>query len=195
MSSLPKLWYTPEQYLEMDRQAEFKSEYLAGQILAMAGASEEHNIITLNVTTDLRVQLRGGPCRPFSGDMRVSVGGADMYVYPDVVVVCGERQYADDRRDVLLNPTLIVEVLSPTTEAFDRGDKFVGYRQSKSLQEYVLIAQDRPHVEQYVRQPDGRWLLSEAQGLQAVVDLPSIQARLALSEVYDGVPFGSAGEE
>src|SRR5205085_5736773 len=119
MAALPKTFYTPEEYLALDRAAEFKSEYHAGEIFAMAGASEEHNVISLNVATEFRIRLRGGPCRPFSADMRVSLGEAELYAYPDVVVVCGERQFGDGRRDVLLNPTLIVEVLSPTTEAYD----------------------------------------------------------------------------
>jgi len=187
MAPLLKAPYTPEQYLALDREAEFRSEYFAGEMLAMAGASEDHNTITLNVATELRVQLRGGPCRPFSVDMRVRAG--DLFAYPDVVVVCGERRFADDRRDVLLNPTAIVEVLSPSTEAYDRGTKFEAYRGVQSLQEYVLIAQDRPHVDQYLRQPDGRWLLSEAVGLEATIHLSSVGCDLALSEVYDGVSF------
>ena len=116
----------------------------------------------------------------------------DRYTYPDVTVVCGERQFADGRRDVLLNPTLVVEVLSPSTEAYNRGEKAAAYRQLASLQEYLLIAQDRPHVEQYTRQPDGRWLLTEADNLAAVLRLPSIQCDLALADVYDGVSFEPA---
>jgi Uma2 family endonuclease len=184
MAALPNAAYSPEEYLALDRAAEFKSEYHAGEILAMAGASENHDTIAVNVLTELRSRLKGGPCRPFSSDMRVHIPAADRYTYPDVTVVCGERQFADGRRDVLLNPTLVVEVLSRTTEAYNRGEKAAAYRRLPSLEEYLLIAQDRPHVEQYTRQPDGRWLLSEAEGLQAIVHLPSIGAGLALSEVY-----------
>jgi Uma2 family endonuclease len=189
MSASPKIHYTPEEYLAMERQAPFKSEYHAGEIFAMAGASEEHNIITINLTVALASQLRGGPCRPFAADMRVRVGPADLYAYPDVVVVCGERRFADEQRDVLLNPSVIVEVLSPGTEGYDRGDKFAGYQHLESLQEYLLVAQDRPHVEQYTRQADGRWLLSEATHLEAVIHLSSLGADLALSEVYADVNF------
>jgi Uma2 family endonuclease len=192
VSALLKSLYTPEEYLELDRAAEFKSEYVAGEICAMAGASEEHNVITVNAAAELRKRLRGGPCRPFSGDMRVSIGAADMYVYPDVLVVCGERQYTGDRRDTLLNPSVIIDVLSPTTEAFDRGDKFAGYRRLDSLKEYVLIAQDRPHVELYTRQPDGRWLLSEVDGLLEALELSSLKCGLPLAEIYDGVDFEAA---
>jgi Uma2 family endonuclease len=189
MAALPQAFSTPDEYLALDRAAEFKSEYHAGLILAMAGASEAHNIISLNVAAELRARLRCGPCRPFSADLRVRVGEADLYAYPDVVVVRGERQYADGRRDVLLNPTLIVEVLSSTTEAYDRGEKFKGYQTLESLQEYLLIAQDQPHVEQYTRQADGRWTLSEAADLAAVLHLSSIGCVLVLTEVYDGVDF------
>ena len=192
MSALPKAVYTPEEYLALDREAEFKSEYHAGEIFAMAGASENHDMIAVNVLTELRAQLRGGPCRPFSADMRVQIPEADRYTYPDVTVVCGERQFADGRRDVLLNPTLVVEVLSPSTEAYNRGDKAKAYRQLASLREYLLIAQDRPHVEQYTRQADGRWLLSEADQLEAVVHLASIRCDLTLADVYEGVSFEPA---
>jgi Uma2 family endonuclease len=189
MSAAPKLRYTAEEYLEIDRSAEFKSEYVAGEIFAMAGGSENHNTITFNLSGLLHSQLHGGPCRGFAGDMRVSAGEGEMYVYPDVGVVCGERRFVDERRDVLLNPAVIVEVLSPTTEAFDRGDKFEGYRRLKSVHDYLLVAQDRPHIEHYTRQSDGRWLLSEAGGLETEITLPSIRCTLRLSEIYDGVDF------
>ena len=192
MSALPKAVYTPEEYLALDREAEFKSEYHAGEIFAMAGASENHDTITVNVTVSLGSQVRGGPCRLSTADMRVHLPEADRYTYPDVTVVCGERQFADGRRDVLLNPTLVVEVLSPSTEAYNRGDKAKAYRQLASLQEYLLIAQDRPHVELYTRQADGRWLLSEADQLEAVVHLASIRCDLTLADVYEGVSFEPA---
>src|SRR5439155_1172548 len=192
MSVLPKAVYTSEEYLAVDREAEFKSEYHAGEIFAMAGASENHDTITVNVTVLLGSQVRGGPCRLSTADMRVRIPAADRYAYPDVTVVCGERQFADGRRDVLLNPTLVVEVLSPSTEAYNRGEKAAAYRQLASLQEYLLIAQDRPHVEQYTRQPDGRWLLSETDDMAAAVHLPSIGCDLALADLYDGVTFGPA---
>jgi Uma2 family endonuclease len=190
MSAAPKLRYTPEEYLEIDRAAEYKSEYVAGEIFAMAGASEDHNTISFNLIGLLHSQLRGGPCRGFGADMKVSAGQGELYVYPDIVVVCGERQFLDERRDVLTNPTLIIEVLSSTTESFDRGDKFEGYRRLESLQGYVLIAQDRPHVEDYTRLGDGRWVLAEAGGLEAEIALSSIRCTIRLSEIYDGVSFG-----
>src|SRR3989442_2206015 len=144
MTALPKKRYTPEEYLAIDRQAPFKSEYHAGEIFAMAGASERHNLIRVNLAAALVSQLRGGPCRPFAADMRVKIDPADLYVYPDVVVVCGERRYADDLRDVLLNPTVIVEVLRPATEGYKEEEKWrrrlSSYEQLESLQEYLLVS-------------------------------------------------------
>ena len=188
MSAAPKPYITPEQYLALERQAETKSEYFAGEIFAMAGASPEHSLISSNVLGDLWSQLREGPCTVYNSDMKVR-STQEHYAYPDVTVVCGEAQFGGEEREVLLNPTLIVEVLSPSTEAWDRGGKFEQYRQRESLQEYVLIAQDRPHVERYARQADGQWLLTEVNGLEAVLALPSIGGEFALAEVYRKVTF------
>jgi Uma2 family endonuclease len=188
MSAAPKPHITPEQYLTMERQAEFKSEYFAGEIFAMAGGSKEHNRISGNVFGLLWSQLRGRQCTPYNSDMKVRVAG-ELYTYPDVTVVCGEEEFADEETDVLLNPTLIVEVLSPTTEAWDRGGKSEQYRQRESLQEYLLVAQDRPHIERYTRQASGEWLLTEVNGMEAVLTLPSIGCELPLSEVYGNIAF------
>ncbi len=179
--------YTPEEYLALERQAQCKSEYYAGEIFAMAGASRWHNLIVANVVGELRAQLKGRPCTTYPSDMRVKVSATGLYTYPDVIVVCGEAEFEDNQQDTLLNPTLIVEVLSDSTEAYDRGGKFAHYRKLPSLMEYVLIAQTKPHIEHYVRQPDNRWLLSEADSLSDTVHLPSIDCRLALAEVYDKV--------
>ncbi len=188
MSAAAKPYVTPEQYLALERQAETKSEYFAGEIFAMAGSSPVHSLITVNATVELAQQLREKPCNVYNSDMKVRAT-EDHFAYPDVTVVCGEEQFAEEERDVLLNPTLIVEVLSPTTEAWDRGGKFEQYRQRESLQEYVLIAQDRPHVERFARQASGQWLLTEMNGLEAVLSLPSIGGELALTEVYRKVTF------
>ena len=188
MSAAPKPFITPEQYLARERQAETKSEYFAGEVFAMAGGSSEHSLIAVNFTVALGPQLREKPCTMYNSDMRVRVA-EDLYAYPDVTVVCGEAQFDDEERDVLLNPTLVVEVLSSSTETWDRGGKFERYRQRKSLQEYVLIAPDRPHVERFTRQRDGQWLFSEVNGREAVLDLPAIGCELALSEVYLKVEF------
>lgn len=189
MSALEKPRYTPEQYLEWERAAPVKSEYFDGQIFAMAGASLEHNLITLNIGGEVRQQLKGRPCLTFSNDMRVKVSESGLYTYPDVVVVCGERTFSDAVQDTLENPTVIFEVLSPTTEAYDRGAKFAQFRRLPSLQEYVVVSQTEFLVEQFVRQADGNWLFLEASGEAASVSLPTLAVTLPLSEIYDRVEF------
>lgn len=190
MPSQPKPRYTPEEYLTLERKAEYKSEYFAGEIFAMSGASEQHNLIAGNVFAALHAQFRNRPCKVYANDMRVKVSPTGLYTYPDVVALCGEPQFDDEQKDTLLNPVVIIEVLSPSTEAYDRGDKFGHYRKLTSLAEYVLISQEKPHIEHYVRQPDNQWLLSEASSLQDTVQLPSINCTLMLAEVYDKVEVG-----
>lgn len=175
---------TPEEYLALERKAQYKSEYLNGEIFAMSGASREHNLISMNIGATLHGQLRERPCEVYSGDMRVQVRPTGLYTYPDVVVVCGEPRFADAELDTLLNPTLIVEVLSPSTEDYDRGTKFEHYRTLTSLQEYVLVAQDRCHVVHYTRQADNTWVLSETTRKDDQILLPSIACHLSLAEVY-----------
>jgi len=178
---------TPEEYLERERQAEFRSEYAAGEVFALAGASEPHNLLVTNCVAELRQQLKGRPCKLFANDMRVHLPKAERYVYPDLAVVCGEALFTDAHRDTLINPTLIIEILSPSTEAYDRGAKFESYRTLDSLRTYLLIAQDRVHVEVFERREDGRWLLSEAKRREDEVALPTVGCKLSLREVYDGV--------
>jgi Uma2 family endonuclease len=193
MSAQPKIKLTAEEYLAIERRAEYKSEYHDGETFAMAGASPAHNAITMNVGTQLNLQLRNRPCVVFSGDQRIRVEAADLFTYAGVTVVCGKPQFRHDGQlDNLLNPTLIVEVLSPSTEGYDRGDKFADYRLLESLQEYVLVSQDKRRVEHYVRQADGNWLYGAAQGLDASLHLPSIGCTLALADVYDKVDFETA---
>jgi Uma2 family endonuclease len=187
MSAAPKPFLTPEQYLEQERHAETKSEYYDGEVFAMAGGSPDHSLIATNVTSELGFQLRDTPCRVYNSDLRVRGSETD-YSYPDLTVVCGEPQLAGEN-DVLLNPTLIVEVLSPSTEAWDRGGKFERYQQIASLREYLLIAQDRARVERYARQAEGEWLLTVAVGLDGRITLPAIGCELALAEVYRKVAF------
>jgi Uma2 family endonuclease len=190
MSSVPKPHRSPEEYLALEREADFKSEYFDGEVFAMSGASEHHNLIAANVIRELGNQLKRRPCKVYPSDMRVKVSATGLYTYPDVVVVCGEAAFDDAQRDTLVNPTVLVEVLSGSTEAYDRGKKAEHYRRLPSLQAYVLVAQHEPQLEHYARQPDGRWLLSEAHGLEASIDLPSIQCTLELAEVYDKVVLG-----
>lgn len=189
MSTAPQSLITPEQYLEIEREADHKSEYFAGEMFAMAGATRAHNLVTLNTASEIRSRLKGRDCEVYSNDMRVKVEATGLYTYPDIVVACGERQFEDDVVDTLLNPVVIIEVLSDSTEAYDRGRKFAHYRKIDSLSEYVLIAQDRCHVERYERQPDHHWLLSEVDNREASIELPSIECRLAVADVYDRVTF------
>jgi Uma2 family endonuclease len=187
MSHQAKIYVTPEEYLALERQAEHKSEYYDGEIFAMTGASEKHNLITLNIASELRAQLKKRDCKTYSNDMRVYVPATGLYTYPDVVVVCGQPQFQDEHLDTLLNPVLIVEVLSKSTARYDRAGKFSDYRSIPSFAEYLLVAQDEHRVEYYARQPDSRWLLTEYRSLADVVQLDSIQCSLALTEIYDKV--------
>jgi Uma2 family endonuclease len=190
MATQPEPRLSPDEYLRAERGSPEKHEYFGGEIFAMGGASESHNVIVVNVVAELRQQLKGRPCKTYPSDLRVKVEATGLYTYPDVTVVCGNARFEDEHVDTLLNPTLIVEVLSPSTEAYDRGKKSEHYRRLDSLREYVLAWQDRCRIEHYVRQPEGHWLLSETTDLDAVVDLPSIGCRLALSEVYDKLVLG-----
>ena len=176
-------YITPQEYIALERKAHCKSEYLDGHIIAMAGASRTHNRITLDISTELNLQLRGKDCEVFSSDMRVQTSADDAYFYPDVVVVCGQQAFEDDGLDTLLNPIVIVEVLSPSTEAYDRGEKFRRYQQLASLREYVLVAQDSIRVEHYRRQ-GAQWMLSHYRTLEAVLLLPSISCKLPLHDIY-----------
>jgi Uma2 family endonuclease len=180
-------YVTPEEYLALERKAESKSEYLAGEIFAMTGASKNHNLIAGNVFTALKQHLREKPCEIYISDMRVKVPAANLYTYPDVAVVCGESQFEDDVVDTLLNPILIVEVLSKSTASYDRTVKFGYYRTLASVAEYLLIAQNGYHVEHYARQADGRWLLADFRSTEDVLQLDSVQCSLALREIYDRV--------
>ena len=178
--------YTPEEYLAYERQVEYKNEYIAGQIIAMSGGSREHALISGNLLAALKVQLRGQSCETYGSDMRVKVTTRGMYTYPDLTVACNKPQFEDAHGDTLLNPTVIIEVLSPSTERYDRGAKFGYYRALPSLQEYLLVAQDQALVEHFVRAGDD-WVLHVADDLTAVVQLPSIGCALPLAEVYDQV--------
>ncbi|MFN8496408.1 MAG: Uma2 family endonuclease [Anaerolineae bacterium] len=186
-----QLSFSPAEYLALEREAPCKSEYINGQIYAMAGASEQHNLITLNTAADLNLQFRGRGCRAYVNDMRVKVSPTGIYTYPDIVAVCGEPRFEDSHTDTLINPSVIVEVLSPTTEAYDRGEKFAHYRRLDSLQEYVLVAQDKVRVEHYARQADG-WLLTEISDLDGTLRLAAIDCAVSLRDIYDKVEFGDA---
>ncbi len=189
MPALPKTYFTPEQYLALEREAEHKSELVNGQIYAISGASREHILIATNLISEINTQFKGKPCETYGSDMRVKVSPSGMYTYPDVTIACNGPRFEDDHVDTLLNPTVIVEVLSPSTEAYDRGEKFAHYRKLASLSDYVLVSQDKPRIEHYVRHPDdpSRWVLTEISGLDSVLRLASIGCEVALSEIYDRV--------
>jgi Uma2 family endonuclease len=191
MTTQPKAYLSAQEYLHRERSGDAKHEYLAGDVFAMAGGSEEHNLIVGNTLASLHAQLRRRPCRVYPSDMRVKVEQTGLYTYPDITVVCGQPQFEDEHRDTLMNPTVIIEVLSPSTERYDRGKKFQNYRTIASLQEYLLISQDACRLEHYARQPDNQWLLSEASSLEAVMSLPSVACLLALKDVYEKVELAA----
>ncbi len=184
--SLTKMHYTVEDYLKQERSASYKSEYRDGQIYAMTGASRKHNLVSGNIYRELSLQLKKRPCEAYINDMRVKAVEASSYHYPDVAVVCGTPQFEDTQVDTLLNPTLLIEVLSPSTEAYDRGSKFAHYRKINSLQEYLLVSQEQPSIERYVRRGDV-WILSEVTGIEASMTLESIDCIVSLREIYDKV--------
>ena len=190
MSSQPKTYLTPDEYLAIERAAEFKSEFYDGEMFMMSGASRKHNLIGINLVISLGTQLRGKNCEMYSSDMRVHVPATGLFTYPDVAVVCGEPKFRDEERlDTLLNPTLLIEVLSPSTENYDRGKKFEDYRSLESLQEYLLVAQDECKLTHYARQTDGSWLLRDYRAPETQIELASIGCRLLLADVYDKVVF------
>lgn len=189
MSTKKKHRYTPAEYLELERAAEVKSEYLNGEIFLMSGASRRHNLIAANILRLVATHLLGSPCETYINDMRVQVSAAGLYTYPDVVVVCDKPVFEDQHFDTLQNPTLIVEVLSPSTEAYDRGRKFEYYRKLASLREYLVVSQDAPHVDRFVVDDLGRWTLFDASGLDAALDVSTIDCSLRLADVYDRIEF------
>ena len=184
MSSVPKTFITPEEYLAIDRKAQVKNEYFAGQIIAFAEASKEHNLIVANIIAGLHRQLVDRQCNVYPSDMRVRITKTGAYAYPDVVVTCGEERFDEGTNDILLNPTVLIEVLSETTAGYDRGEKFENYRRIESLREYLLIAQEPYRADQYIRQNDLQWLLTEIDGRDGVVILDSIKCKLTLKEIY-----------
>jgi Uma2 family endonuclease len=184
MSRQVKTHISEKDYLTIERAAEYKNEYVNGEIFAMTGASRKHNLINTNLITSLSGQLQEKRCEVYPGEMRVKAPAARSYVYPDVVVVCGEPRFEDDYFDTLLNPNLVIEVLSKSTESYNRLAKSAYYRTIESLVEYLLVAQDEYRVEQYVRQDHGHWLLSDVRSLDSVIDLRSIGCSLALRDLY-----------
>ena len=184
--------FSADEYLLVERNAAYKSELIAGTIYALAGASESHITINLNIAAIVHRQLRGSACRAFGNDMKVRTTAEGLFAYPDLSVVCGERRFHDSARDVLINPTALFEILSPSTARFDRGDKFLMYQELDSLTDYMLIAQSEPRIEHFVRQESGMWLPTLALGREATVTLSSAAVMLPLAEVYENVDFTPA---
>jgi len=187
-SAATKKRFTPQEYLALERKSETRNEYFNGEIFAMAGASREHNLIAGNVNAEIRNQILDRPCESYPSDMRVYIEATGLYTYPDVTVVCGEPRFQDREVDTLLNPLVIVEVLSPTTEAYDRGVKFRHYRRIGSLREFVLISQERMLVERYTRQGND-WVLSDLTDPDQVLKLESIGCEIPLNRIYAKVTF------
>jgi Uma2 family endonuclease len=185
VSTQPKRFLTPEEYLEIEDKAEYKSEYYAGEMFAMAGGSDQHSLIAAEALYLLRIQFRGRPCRVYTSDMRIRVGKTGLYTYPDVSAVCGPSQLEGGHNQTLLNPNLIVEVLSPSTEAYDRGRKFEHYRTIPSLTQYLLIASDRVHADVFTRGNEGVWMLASASEPGDVLRLTSVDCTMRLIDLYE----------
>jgi Uma2 family endonuclease len=187
---------TPEEYLRRERDAAEKHEFYHGEVVAMSGGSPNHSLVISNVNRELGNRMKGKPCRVYESNLRIRIPRTTLYTYPDVSVICGELQFdpLDVRRETVLNPTLAVEVLSPSTEAWDRGGKFDNYQQIESLREYVLVSVAKPRIEAFFREPDGSWRYSAASGMESVARLNSVGAELPLAEVYSGVEFAASIE-
>ena len=193
MSAIAKKKLTEAEYLAIERAAEFRSEFYNGEMFAMAGAKFPHNRIKDNLAGQIYAQLAGGPCYPLVSDMRVKVVKTGLQTYPDILIVCGEPEFPDaETTDVLLNPSAIVEVLSPSTEKYDRGSKFRQYQQIETLKEIVLVAQDEPVIERFVRQEDESWALTATTGLDGVFAFGTVPVRVPLAVIYAGVTFPEA---
>lgn len=198
MTAQPRPYLTETEYLEREQTSPIKHEYYAGEVFAMAGGSEAHNLIASNVNASIYAQIRGRGCRIYPSDMRIKIVNTGLYTYPDLTIVCGTPDFVNTKkRDTLLNPTIIIEILSSSTERYDRGVKFQNYRSIETLKEYILIAQNTYHVERYIRQEGNTWLLTEATGMESTIALESIQVTLALADVYELVdmPPESASDD
>ena len=180
---------TEDEYLAFERRSDQRHEYFEGQVYAMAGESPEHSLINANLIAVFVSQLKGGRCRAFSPNMKVRTGPGALYSYPDLAIVCGEPALLDEHRDVILNPAIVVEVLSPSTEAYDRGKKFLRYQRIQTLTDYLLVAQDETRIEHFVRKPNGHWDWSCSTGSDGLIQIASIGCEFRLGEVYDNVVF------
>jgi Uma2 family endonuclease len=189
MSAIRPPLLSAQEYLERERLAEYRSEFYRGETFAMAGGTPRHSLIGSNTLGEIHFRLKGRPCTAYNSDLRILIAATGLYTYPDISVMCSELQFADARRDTVLNPTLIVEVLSESTEAYDRGKKFEHYRKIPSLREYILVSQDSPTLERFLRNPDDTWTLTVITGFDQSLDLVTIGVTLPLAAVYDRLDF------
>lgn len=189
MSTAPKATLTFEDYLSREQTATYKGEFYQGEIFAMVGGSPQHNTISGNLLAILRVLLRDTPCRVFNSAQRIRIPANGLATYPDVSIVCEQPELDQQDRDAITNPVVLFEVLSKSTESYDRGKKFDLYRPLVSFREYILVSQSEPHVERFVRQDDDFWLLTVFKGLDATLPLSSVNCDLLLSEIYEDVEF------
>lgn len=188
--------YTPEDYLAFEREAKTRHEFFDGEIYAMAGESLSHSRVCVNLSGEVRNKLKGKPCEALSPNMKVRTSSASLFAYPDLTVVCGEPQFHDTKKDVLINPQAIFEVLSPSTETYDRTTKFQKYRLGNStLTDYFLISQDKPFVEHFMKQADGNWLYRSYSELDETVKIETLDCELSLREIYDRVEFEIEAED
>lgn len=187
-----KVKWTPDEYLKIDRAAEIRSEYFDGELFAMSGGSLAHSFIAVNLNRELSTALEGSPCKVFESNLRLLVRSTGLYTYSDGGVFCGSPEFDDDRKDTILNPTLVIEVLSPSSEAYDRGKKFRHYRRIPALREYLLVSQDEPRLELFVRGKDRRWTLDTVDGLENSIEVANVTLRLG--RVYLNVEF-DAGQD
>lgn len=191
MSASAQEYITTDQYFTLEEGSDVKHEYYRGAIYAMTGGTARHNLIVANIIALLHGQLRGTPCHVFPSDLRLKIESAGLYTYPDISVICGPILYAENRQDTVTNPIVLIEILSPSTENYDRGKKFEHYRTIETLQEYIVVAQDRIHIEHYIRQDDHRWLLVDFFAADQVVHAGSIHCTLSVELVYEDITFDS----
>lgn len=189
MSTVAVRKYSVAEYLSREAASTVRNEYYRGEIFAMAGNTHQHCEIQGNLMYRLRQALEGSPCRPYGTDQRIRIEAVDLFTYPDVVVICGEPDFASEDPMSITNPRVVFEILSPSTEAYHRGEKFELYQHLASLQEYVLVSQDRAHIDRFVRQSGGGWLLQSFAGLEDTLEIESLKCRIPLALVYENVKF------
>jgi Uma2 family endonuclease len=189
-----KRYYTPEEYLELENKADYKNEYRDGEIVPMTGGTTNHNKIALNFAANLKFGLRGQDYDIYIGDVRLWIPRYRQYTYPDVMVIAGEPIYTGTGTTTVMNPSLIVEVLSKSTKNYDLGDKFIYYRSIPEFKEYILIDQTKYHVIQYAKNSEGKWLLSEQESEKAVLELSSVEFQIPLKDIYEKVNFADSEE-